>query len=557
MGIGLHQIRRNLLISALFIGLSGSTAAGNTELEISVGFADRFRSGTVTPISILVRNPDSLLKAELVLEFTAGTALEEGARYTIRRPVNLSGGIPGVYRFSIPLEVSSYPLKARLEQQGFILAEKEKELRPLNVDRPLVVGLSRRPSLDFLIPVFSRKFDRPIELTYPRGEYLPKDAEGWDGVSLVIWHDLSPDIPDAASAEALGMWIEGGGEMIVIGGPWLSGRSFPESLLLGEIGVPRIVDGEAVYLPINAPPGEVLEYSRGLGRIRYIPRDMGRAFWEETAGETRLRSRPDTGSLEKLIAEAYFRNDEPLLPPVMGPLLFAGVFTLAAAGVLLAGRRIVSSRLRVLQIFILILLSVGTSAVALLRFSSFREQSVLPPQRLNMFITGNYGNSRQVRWVRFAGPAAVMIELPITDGAIPERPDGGDVLVVHGLRGTVLSGLELEPWKPLIAVLSSTVSGFGTPGMSEGIRHNGGETWFDAVLLAGGGAVLLTSEWNPGEILDMPAELPTEEDPVPELSDPQYSRILKNLIRRLDPARPMILARGAGGTVIVHLGGDI
>lgn len=563
MAIGLNRIRRIQLISALFIGLTGYTAAGNPELEISVGFADRFRSGTVTPISILVRNPDSSLNADLVLEFIAGTALKDGDRYTIRRPVNLSAGVPGVYRFSIPLEVSSYPLNARLEHRGVLLAEAKKELRPLNVNRPLVIGLSRRPSLDSLIPFFSESFGRPVELAYPRGEYLPADPEGWEGVSLVIWHDLSPDVPDARSAEALGLWIESGGEMIVIGGPWLSGRSFPESLLLGEIGVPRVVDGKIVYPPFSVPPDDVLVYSRGLGRIRYIPRDTvspsipgeeRRIFWEDMAAGTIIRSRPDTGGLERMLAEAYFQDDKPLQVPLTDPMILAGIFFLTAAGVLLAGRRIDSSRMRGLQIAILVLLSTGTSAAAILRFSSFRGQSVLTPQSLNLLFAANYGTSRLVRLVRFVSPVADSVNQTLPGGGIPTRPGGGDVLVIHGSEGAVLSDLELKPWVSLDTAFSSTIPGFGMPGAMEGIRHNGGETWFDAVLLAGGGALLLTREWKPGESLETPDEMPTEEDPVPESADGPYFRMLMNLTGRLDPSRPLVLARGPEGTVIVHSG---
>ncbi|RKX72345.1 MAG: hypothetical protein DRP60_13825 [Spirochaetes bacterium] len=291
-------MRNVLLLTALFFGLSEICVAGNPELEISVGFSDRFRSGTVTAVSVYVHSPDYQLNANLVLEYIAGTALEEGDRYTILRSVTLSAGTPGIYRFALPLEVSSYPLVARLESRGLILAEEKKELRLLNVDRPLVIGLSRRPSLDALIPVLGKRFDRSIELAYPRGEFLPTSAEAWDGVDLVIWHDLSPEIPDGASLEALGLWIEGGGELILIGGPWYSGRQFPESLLIGAVAAALRLNSVTYYPPVAAIPGyeadEIIELQKGRGRIRYIPRDMvspsipedeRRIFWEDFFGE--------------------------------------------------------------------------------------------------------------------------------------------------------------------------------------------------------------------------------------------------------------------------------
>ena len=206
-----------MLLTVLFFGFSEICVDGNPEMKNSVGFPDRFRSGTATPVSVYVQSPDYQLNANLVLEFIAGTALEEGDRYTILRSVTLPAGTPGIYRFALPLEVSSYPLVARLESCGLVLAEERKELRPLNVDRPLVIGLSRRPSLGALIPVLGKRFDRSIELAYSRAEFLPTSAEAW--------HDLSPGIPDGASLEALGLWIEGGGELILIGGLWSSGRT--------------------------------------------------------------------------------------------------------------------------------------------------------------------------------------------------------------------------------------------------------------------------------------------------------------------------------------------
>lgn len=557
-------MKKVLLITAFFFSFPVLIYSVSPEIELSVGFADRFRSGTITPVSLFIRSPDSALNADLVLEFTAGTALREGDRYTFRRSIHLSAGTPGVFRFSLPLEVSSYPLEARLEQRGLVIAEIEKELRPLTVDRPLIVGLSRRPSLDSLIPILGSHFQRPIELVYPRSEFLPASPEAWEGVSLVIWHDLSPEIPDPESLEALGLWIEGGGELIVIGGPWLAGRRFSETLLPGTFPAAQIINGITAYLPeeIAAEIADgIIVYPRGRGKIHYITRDMvsgtvpenvRRAFWTGLSGKLILLDEKETEKtreIERIISAVWFDDEEPLLVPLRGPLLLAGIFSLAAGGLLMAGRRINSFRLRALQLLILLLLSAGVSAAAILKYSPSQKMDSLTPRILKLFVTGNYGSSRLSSRVRFTSPGRDSRDWPLPDGGISTLPGGGDLRIVFDPTGPFLEDLKLEPWTSVELVHETILPGYYSGDRGEldkpgEIRHNGHTTWYDVVLIESGTAAQLVSEWVPGEILT--------------LSETSflnvYSRIIEALMPVSEETGRIVLARDEEDTIILHMG---
>ena len=255
---------------------------GTVNIEVSVGFENRFRSGFITPVTVTLTRSGPPLRGEVVLEYTGGNTLEKGAVYRVRRGVVLSEGVPAVHRFLMPLEVSSYPLSVSVVQGELTAARVSVELRPLITDAPMVAGLSRRPSLGRLTGPLSGDSGRRVELVYPGAEALPEDAAGWDGVSRVVWHDLPPEYVDGAAAEALAGWVAGGGELLMFAGPWFAGREFPEALPIRRVGLP---DSEGLYAPewdagaaaaaaavVGGVDADVFGYGRG--RVVYVRRDV-------------------------------------------------------------------------------------------------------------------------------------------------------------------------------------------------------------------------------------------------------------------------------------------
>lgn len=254
---------------------------GTVNIEVSVGFENRFRSGFITPVTVTLTRSGPPLRGEVVLEYTGGNTLEKGAVYRVRRGLVISEGVPAVHRFLMPLEVSSYPLSVSVVQGELTAARVSVELRPLITDAPMVAGLSRRPSLGRLTGPLSGDSGRRVELVYPGAEALPEDAAGWDGVSRVVWHDLPPEYVDGAAAEALAGWVAGGGELLMFAGPWFAGREFPEALPIRRVGLP---DSEGLYAPewdagaaaaavvVGGVDADVFGYGRG--RVVYVRRDV-------------------------------------------------------------------------------------------------------------------------------------------------------------------------------------------------------------------------------------------------------------------------------------------
>jgi hypothetical protein len=260
---------------------------------------------------------------------------------------------------------------------------------------------------------------------------------------------------------------------------------------------------------------------------------------------------------EKTIADLWFQDDEAFLEPLGGPILFAGIFSIAAVGILFAGRRIEGLRMRFFQLLILLLLSAGTSVAAVLQFSSFGREPQIFHRKLDFLITGNTGSSRLVSRVRFVSSGSDLLEWVLPREGILTLPDRGDINIVPGSAGMKVKDLKVEPWKSLDLVLSSTISGYRQTESEAGvIRHNGMQTWYDVVLIDSGAAFLLASEWKPGEQVLLPRIPVLGNSPFPRVSDQEFSRFLERLLGSVELPDGQILAHDNDGTIIVHRGAD-
>jgi len=526
--------------------LSTQCPAAVPELDVAVGFGDRFRAGTVTPVSVTVTSAESRTEGELVLVFTAGTALERGTTYTVRRAIRLNAGVPAVFRYALPLEVSSYPLEVRLNQGLLTAATAEVDLRPLNTDRPLVVGLSRRPSLDSVLPVLGDRAGRPVELSYPRFEYLPEDAAAWAGTELVIWHDLPPDALDDRSADALALQIASGGSLIVIPGPWSVGRSYPSALDLGRVAVPTIGPDGTVLYPLldpgeTAPPESdetiVSPVFQRLGRgsVIYLPFDPlsappespPRRMFESALAEVPLGVRqPLPTRLVDGVTEAFFHLPGPLLPPVGRPLAVVGTFGIAAAGLLLFGRRSTSTRFRWVQVLsILVLAGAASGAVV---FGLVAESEVPVQRRLELTVVDGAGPPILVERIRLFSPNTRSVDVPLPPTGIVAWRDGEDLTIRIDGEGRRLEAVGLEAWQ------TRDVEVF----RSFGVEDVNSPPWTDALRIRADQVRPLP---NPGVSTDDP----------PESDWPDgFARRVAEILR---PGEQIDLARRAGSNVAILL----
>lgn len=546
---------RNILFRCLLLLLiAGSVTGTSLELDMVLGFDGRFRPETAVPVTISVRSPGAPLEADLVLEYQAGTSLERGASWTLIRRISLAPDVTGVFRFAIPLEVSSYPLMARLERNGTTLIEAERELRPAMTDRSMVVGLSDRPSLDSALPTISRRYGRSSELHYPRPEYLPIFPASWDGVELVIWHRLSPDELDLFAFEALGLWVADGGNLMIIGNPRLSGHEFPASVPVGQIGLPIPVGDLAVYPIADEPEGtdagdprgiptmQVFPYGRG--EITYVPYDITSSsmssadrekLWDDLLSRAEPRRKQEWEPLAELITDSVFVRDAPMFPDLGRVLAVAGLFTAAAMAVLVYGRKADTPGSRRLMVFALAIIAAAASLAAA------TIQRPMENRKLELRISGNRGAVEILDRYRFASSVGKRIDIPLRWRSIPSIAENDEITILWTPSGAFIRGWRLEPWtlseiatRTVIAGLAETDADSINAGTW---RNNGTEELLDVVRLADGEVHFLAEIWGPGDWLD--AGMRASENTLPL----EYYDAVYRILGEMPPSADFILAR--------------
>ena len=526
--------RRAAPLALLLILLSSrAVSAAGPELEVSVGFDNLFRQDAHSSLGVLLRSPDSPLEGELIVEYDAGTALKRTGHIRISRPVSLPADVSGVYRFTMPLRAGTYPLTVRVERHGVLVVRSELELRPMLARGPVVVGLSRKPSLDALIPPLAELTGTRPELRYPRVEYLPVDPRGWDGADLVLWHDLPVDAPDPDAGRALAAWVASGGLLAIFNGPWNVGRSLPPAF--GTLTVPG--DGGAVAF--------------GRGTVLFLPPELSPAGSREAAAIVAALAASGTfgGSMElrrsvesavRRIRKAAFVSEDAVAGPSGRFLVIPVIYVLIAAGILIVGMKMSGGRW--LQLASLLAVAAVCSVVVFLLPESRHEDPRI--RRLNMVVAPDGGPVFRREELILYSPRGRGSDLPLTDGQLPVPDPGGRYRLAIGPGGPVLEQVSLEPWHPRdisleeLRIRSETDR---TGGPAAPAPPQGG-LWKDVVLVADGEVQYLAGEWDGGVLPDAP----DRDAPYPGDGSGAYAALAQRLAAQ-PGGDPMVLARGDFG----------
>jgi hypothetical protein len=386
---------------------------------------------------------------------------------------------------------------------------------------------------------------------------------------------MPPELPDERTLDALALWVETGGEIIIIAGPWLAGKTFPGRLVPGTVGGPEQVDGLTRYF-LSGFDGKsedlIQEMKVGLGRVRYISwdavnRELPPVFRGEFLSriledEQVVQKRP-LKELESLVAGTAFQNSEPLLPPVHRFLLVPLLFLLASGGILIAGRRRGAFHMRIAQLIVPAALAVICAAAVYLK--DYQPGTVI--RRLDLLITGNHGAVHRVNSLSVVSTENRKMDLRLPEEGILRysRETNLEQTRVNGNR--MINNLELTAWKAVDVSVISTQAGVEAvhpppdPGAAAEYRNNSGERLFDPVLVTPGSAVSLGSVWEPGEVL-----VPAGDQSSPEKEEipfgtaagrwtGEFPDLPERLAANLDGDWKFVMARGEGSTVVVHLGG--
>jgi len=264
------------LLCLLFIVLApGSLARAATQFDVTVGFANRVVDNTFTPVRVHIQHTGLAIEGKLVLAQTVSTPWRGVFTETLNQPFKLGQRANKVFTVYFPLNSTTYPLEARLEDRsGQIIARHTLDLRDADAGQRLVLALSETG--------FPGELPSGETVLSLQSEQLPDNVAGFESIRRLYLGRLNLATLGRARQQALFQWIMLGGDLVVLGGnnwyiqdtpllrPWLP--------LVPE-GVEEVdyAFGDTTPTVSGALRGSVL-FSSAKNRPLILRRSLGRGY---------------------------------------------------------------------------------------------------------------------------------------------------------------------------------------------------------------------------------------------------------------------------------------
>jgi len=286
-------------LAALLLIPVGTVTAQQSDLSIdaAIGFGGLFRAGTWTPVYVTAQNIGPNFNGLIRVRVQRGARFgERRTTVTYEREMELVSGGSKAYSFVLPLQTTVYPIRISAIEGEEVQFQQDVELAGKSVPGTFVLALSRRPNLDFLLPLYNRENQRSLDVAYPLLAFLPDQWHGYDGVDLVVVHDARLSHLTANQITALRDWTAAGGRLVISAGTHYGPADAEALAQFGSFG-PRGLDiatvEEAGLLEVGLPiaPAErradlalttfererqgVQRISFGRGDIILLPFDYG------------------------------------------------------------------------------------------------------------------------------------------------------------------------------------------------------------------------------------------------------------------------------------------
>ena len=351
-----------LLILLFVLPSVDLTANSDIQLDILIGFNGIFKPGHWTPLVVTVENIGKSIRGLLQLDVSRGSEYRgDFSTTSYTRFLELPSNSRKRYSFVVFLESFTNPLVIRINVEEKDVLVKKVDLHDHAVSDKLVLGLSRKVSLDFLsvLPVNrTAPGGGRVRVLYPHIEYLPEKWHGYDSVGLIVIHDIALKQLRENQVEALRKWVSIGGVLVISGGAHFteSDYSVLKTLIPVEI-VGRIelnslsslaqffeseISTTKTFIVSNSRPtsGEVVIQEDGIpilvrealgrGKIIFMAFDFTQypvyawsgkpALWQSILRESKTEK---TAGSEELIYEDGDPFEDSLIHPVLELPLFA------------------------------------------------------------------------------------------------------------------------------------------------------------------------------------------------------------------------------------------
>lgn len=196
-------------------------AAGSpapVDLEADLGFGGWIVPGVWMPLRVEIGSRDAL-DGELVVSTGAGPR----PQITWRHPVTLGPGARQRLHLDVIIDDPRDPVVVSIRNGGTVVA-KAIPTGALRAAEGVVIGVTEEAAGLEIVGALPRRL-RPA---YLRESQLPVRWQDYEGVALVVVHDLDDAHLLPAQREALIQWVAQGGRLLVTGGespavstPWL------------------------------------------------------------------------------------------------------------------------------------------------------------------------------------------------------------------------------------------------------------------------------------------------------------------------------------------------
>jgi len=285
-----------LLLPIFSLGLSTAVAQNDAGLTMDVraGFDGHYKPDFWLPVQVTVANSGPAVEGEL--RITLGSALS-GDQVVYNAPISLpTQSNKRVTLYVVLPQFTSGVAVELLDDNGrSLLTVPSNKLTQVGADGLLYGVVTPTPGdLDFLQDVTAGRAEAAV--AYLALSDLPDVPPAWNGLDVLIFHDVDTGQLTPAQQAALDAWMQTGGQVVVVGGPgWqktavaftdslpvtLSGsESMPDLPALTDFaGLPFRDPGPYLVTTSSLRRGELLIHQDGLPLLARQPQGQGAIYF--------------------------------------------------------------------------------------------------------------------------------------------------------------------------------------------------------------------------------------------------------------------------------------
>jgi hypothetical protein len=277
-------------VLAVFSLPAAAQEAGDLTMNVRAGYDGYYKADAIMPVIVTVANEGPPIEGELRIVQGSASA---GDRLVYNSPISLpTQSNKRVLMYIYPSRSGRTVEVELLDANGrTLLKAASNPIRQLPQNSLLYGVVTSQPgNLDYLEDVTGGRSEAAV--AYLKLDELPDLPPAWNGLDVLVFHDIDTGQLSAEQMEALTGWLNTGGQLVVAGGPgWqktsaafadmlpvaISGSETVEDLpaLQAAVGEPFRDPGPYLVTTSSLTNGEMLLHEDGLPLLAQRPYSQG------------------------------------------------------------------------------------------------------------------------------------------------------------------------------------------------------------------------------------------------------------------------------------------